>query len=142
MQTFLPHPRLWTSPECLDYRRLGKQRVETFQILNALDKRSAGEKGGWINHPATKMWEGHKDALTLYGIMACKIWQNKGYEDNMCGPIIGHSDLVHTLTWKPNLPGKSIHILSDFELEVKMPPWFGDPDFHKGPSRETLTEGL
>ena len=37
MQTFLPYPNFADSLDCLDYRRLGKQRVEAFQIINALE---------------------------------------------------------------------------------------------------------
>ena len=39
MQTFLPFPDFVASARSLDRLRLGKQRVETLQILNALDKR-------------------------------------------------------------------------------------------------------
>jgi len=35
MQTFLPYPDFLQSLQSLDNKRLGKQRVETFQILNA-----------------------------------------------------------------------------------------------------------
>ena len=60
MQTFLPYDDFVLSLDCLDYRRLGKQRVEAMQLLNAMKR----EKGGWINHPATKMWRGYEKALT------------------------------------------------------------------------------
>jgi len=36
MQTFLPFPDFKKSASCLDYKRLGKQRVEGLQILNAI----------------------------------------------------------------------------------------------------------
>ena len=36
MQTFLPYPDFKKSASCLDYKRLGKQRVEGLQILNAI----------------------------------------------------------------------------------------------------------
>ena len=35
MQTFLPYPDFARSARCLDNRRLGKQRVESYQILRA-----------------------------------------------------------------------------------------------------------
>ena len=35
MQTFLPLPSMGDSVRCLDDKRLGKQRVEAFQILKA-----------------------------------------------------------------------------------------------------------
>ena len=38
MQTFLPYSDFIKSAKCLDYRRLGKQRVEAWQIYNTLKK--------------------------------------------------------------------------------------------------------
>ncbi len=35
MQTFIPEPDLYQSVRVLDRQRLGKQRVETLQIMNA-----------------------------------------------------------------------------------------------------------
>lgn len=77
MQTFLPYPSFKQSAEALDYRRLGKQRVETLQLLQAL----FGEKKGWLNHPAAKMWKGHTNALVLYGVAMCREWKERGYKD-------------------------------------------------------------
>ena len=49
MQTFLPYKSFKQSLQSLDYRRLGKQRVEAFQILNVLLGRT--ETKGWsLNH--------------------------------------------------------------------------------------------
>ena len=42
MQTFLPYPSFDASAKVLDYRRLGKQRVEAYQILNTITGKSAG----------------------------------------------------------------------------------------------------
>ena len=36
MQTFLPHSSFKDTFKVLDYKRLGKQRVEAHQILNIL----------------------------------------------------------------------------------------------------------
>jgi hypothetical protein len=68
VNTFLPFPQFTKSAQALDYKRLGKQRVEAWQILQAL----RGETKGWTNHPATKMWRGHEKALCEYGIAICK----------------------------------------------------------------------
>ena len=47
MQTFLPTKNIRTTAKQLDYRRLGKQRVECKQILNALspdyDRKGMGQ---------------------------------------------------------------------------------------------------
>lgn len=79
MQTFLPLPNYADSARILDYRRLGKQRVETKQILLAMAKTS----GGWVNHPATKMWRGHEVELCTYGIAMCEEWIRRGYKDSL-----------------------------------------------------------
>lgn len=80
MQTFLPYGADFkrTAQE-LDYRRLGKQRVEAFQILQAL----RGISKGWRNHPATKMWDGYEIALCHYGMIMCKEWIKRGYKDTL-----------------------------------------------------------
>ena len=56
MQTFLPYRDFKQSFRVLDYRRLGKQRVEAHQVLNVLLGRTT--TGGWRNHPITRMWDG------------------------------------------------------------------------------------
>jgi hypothetical protein len=38
VQTFLPYPDFERTAEVLDDRRLGKQRVEVLQILNAIHR--------------------------------------------------------------------------------------------------------
>lgn len=78
MQTFLPYPSFDESARVLDYRRLGKQRVECEQILNAL------ESGiGWIHHPATKMWKGFENSLIEYQLIIIGEWLDRGYRNNM-----------------------------------------------------------
>lgn len=79
MQTFLPSADFSLSASLLDYRRLGKQRVECKQILLALDKTS----GGWVNHPAVKMWRGHRASLAYYGFVMCSEWIARGYNDSL-----------------------------------------------------------
>ena len=78
MNTFLPYPDFKQSAQCLDNKRLGKQRVEAFQILCTL----LGRSGGWASHPAVKMWKGHEAALALYGMEVCKEWIGKGFLDS------------------------------------------------------------
>ena len=78
MQTFLPFPDYNKSAKALDYRRLGKQRVECKQILKALDGSS-----GWKSHPAVLMWKGYEYQLCLYAITICEEWVFRGYKDNL-----------------------------------------------------------
>ena len=77
MQTFLPYPSFAQSAKCLDSRRLGKQRVETLQLLKALTEPAYG----WQNHPATRMWRGYVPALASYGVTICNEWLSRGYRD-------------------------------------------------------------
>lgn len=79
MQTFLPDPRFTVSAAQLDYRRLGKQRVEAFQILETL----AGLTDRWKHHPAVVMWTNCEVTLAKYGLAMCNEWASRGYEDNM-----------------------------------------------------------
>lgn len=80
MQTFIPYgPYFAMGAQALDMKRLGKQRVEAWQILNTL----RGVSKGWANHPAVKMWAGYETALITYGIVHCNEWINRGYKDTL-----------------------------------------------------------
>lgn len=119
MQTFLPYPDFDESARCLDYRRLGKQRVEVLQLLKALAtgpvQRVPLGSGfinrvtPWHNHPAAKMWKGHEDSLVYYGLAMCEEWIRRGYKDTCSGKIFSH-----------------LNMFSEFHI----PKWFGDPAFH------------
>lgn len=80
MQTFLPFPDFAESARCLDSRRLGKQRVEVLQILNAIQDPA---KKGWKHHPCTLMWREHVPALIRYGVAICDEWTRRGYRDTV-----------------------------------------------------------
>jgi Pyrimidine dimer DNA glycosylase len=79
MQTFLPYADYNYSASALDYKRLGKQRVEAKQIFGALER----TEGGWVNHPAVTMWRSYEYSLALYGIAICEEWIARGYNDNL-----------------------------------------------------------
>ncbi len=78
MQTFLPYPDFKKSLQTLDYRRLGKQRVEAYQIIRAIKY-----GGGYSNHPAVKMWRGHINALKHYYNIALEEWISRGFKNRM-----------------------------------------------------------
>lgn len=108
MQTFLPIPSFKDSAQLLDYKRLGKQRVEAKQILQCL----LGEGSlAWRNHPAVKMWKGCEQSLALYGITICQEWINRGYKDSLL----------------PFFESKY-----NYELSAKQgkPNWLGNEEFH------------
>lgn len=79
MQTFLPDHSYIISAKILDRQRLGKQRVEAYQILRAL----RGESKGWVNHPATRMWRGYERSLIFYTTTMCDEWIARGYKDSI-----------------------------------------------------------
>jgi hypothetical protein len=106
MQTFLPHKSFRESAECLDMKRLGKQRVEVLQLLNSFHKPNYK---GWKNHPAREMWRGYENALALYGMVVCEVWLERGYKDTCWGKINAYYDKS-----KPTI----------------MPSWFGMQDLH------------
>jgi hypothetical protein len=86
MQTFVPYSDFAESAYVLDYRRLGKQRVETMQILNAI---VFNRSHGWRHHPATKMWENNPNGLAAYGVAICREWIGRGYRDTCLEKISG-----------------------------------------------------
>lgn len=85
MQTFLISPVYYETAKILDFRRLGKQRVETFQILQILiaKREYPNKKIAWENHPIVHAWRGHEYQLCKYGIEICKEWIRRGYKDTM-----------------------------------------------------------
>lgn len=108
MQTFLPYPDYTASAQTLDRMRLGKQRVETLQILKTL----TGASSGWSTHPAVRMWEGYEDALLAYGLTVCKVWTDKGYKDTCADKM------------------RNLHTPATGASSLALPPWHGHEPFH------------
>jgi hypothetical protein len=79
MQTFLPYPCFVATAKVLDYRRLGKQRIEARQIVDALGRKSKG----WAQHPVARMWDGYELALMRYFNVISREWIERGYQHNM-----------------------------------------------------------
>lgn len=107
MQTFLPYPDLRASCVVLDDRRLGKQRVETFQILRALTWPSYA----WKNHPAVRMWRGFVPGLVEYGLESCREWTRRGYADSVAEQLVAWTG------------GRE-------PVGAPLPPWFGLEPLH------------
>ncbi len=100
MITFLPYADFELSASVLDWRRLGKQRVECLQLLKAL-------RDPTNRHPACVMWRGFASALVEYGRAICDEWTSRGYEDSCRNKMAAYLD-----------------------GPVVMPKWFGEPNFH------------
>src|SRR4051812_49440877 len=85
MQTFVPVADFEESARLLDSPRLGKQRVETLQILRALELPDYG----WANHPAVLMWRGRPPALVGHGPAVGRGWGGGGVAHTTPGPDAG-----------------------------------------------------
>jgi len=108
MQTFVPEASFIDSVRVLDRQRLGKQRVETFQIMKAL----AGLSKGWVNHPATRMWRGYEAALLVYQYDTVEEWKRRGYKDT----CFAKTQAVYDMFFD--------------NINVVMPHWWGDNRVH------------
>ena len=106
MQTFLPYSDFNKTASVLDWRRLGKQRVEAKQVLLTIDR--GDDAKGWRNHPAVNMWRGYETALAYYGAAICLEWIERGYNDTQ-------------LDWFRERIGNNI---------IHLPPWLGDDRLH------------
>ena len=118
MQTFLPYPDFRRSARSLDRRRLGKQRVETLQVLRGLTRPGYG----WRHHPAVKMWAGYEEALVRYGLEVCAAWCEAGLADTCAGSLT--TELATACGVR--------HVRDQRELAAagELPPWLGRQDFH------------
>lgn len=129
MITFLPYSDFELCAKCLDDRRLGKQRLETFDILvnNNLEKitpeiihyrlpikRQTG--------PAFEMWSNYSPALVAYGIAICKEWIDRGFKDTTINRISSFGTLY------PGLAFMQSYLTKYAPKEI--PYWLGDPQLH------------
>jgi len=121
MQTFLPYPDFAKSAAALDWRRLGKQRVEARQIIETL----IGVSKGWANHPAVKMWHGHEAALALYLKAIIEEWIRRGYRNE--AQFVTVLDDWHVAVHFGGRPGI---VLGSCSGHITNPSWFGDEAFH------------
>ena len=119
MQTFLPYADFAATARVLDRRRLGKQRVEAIQVLRALTVPGYG----WRRHPAALMWTGYEEALVRYGLEICRRWCALGHGDTCAATLV--ADLAEATGVRS--PRDQDRLAEAGEL----PPWLGDPDFHR-----------
>lgn len=115
MQTFLPFADFRSSAAALDDRRLGKQRVETLQVMRALTIPGYG----WQHHPVTTMWRGYRPALMAYQDAVCAEWTGRGFADTC-----REKTLVDL--------GADPDDLRAYERGTfPLPPWIGDEAVHR-----------
>jgi hypothetical protein len=129
MQTFLPFADFADSSAVLDNRRLGKQRVETFQILRAL----TWPGYAWKNHPAVRMWRGFVPALVAYGLANCAEWVARGCADSVRPSLLAFTgdrepdvaELARRGELPPWLGADALHLSHRSALLRKDPTWYG-----------------
>lgn len=119
MQTFLPYPDFLQTAGVLDARRLGKQRVETIQVLRALTVPGYG----WRHHRAATMWAGYEEALVRYGLDICDVWCAAGKADTCAATLV--ADLTQSTGM--GTPRSQEELTAAGEI----PPWLGDKAFHR-----------
>jgi hypothetical protein len=118
MQTFLPFPGFTESAGALDLKRLGKQRVETIQVLRALTVPGYG----WRHHPAAAMWAGYEEGLVRYGLDICEIWCRQGRADTCA------TTLAVDLTAATGLT--TVRTQQELAEAGELPLWLGEAAFH------------
>ncbi|RWZ58486.1 hypothetical protein ELQ92_14380 [Labedella populi] len=127
MQTFLPYADFERSARALDTKRLGKQRVETLQVMRALTV----EGYGWRHHPVAKMWRGHRPSLMVYQDATCTEWERRGFADT-CREKTLAVLAIPSLLSRQNLRVPVIDELLAYELgQTPPPPWLGREDIHE-----------
>lgn len=119
MQTFLPYPDFEASARVLDARRLGKQRVEALQILNALTVPGHG----WRNHPAVLMWKGYEEALVRYALAMVEVWCELGFNDTCAAKV--------TDALRERVGVSPVRTQAELAAADALPPWLGDEAFHR-----------
>ena len=128
MQVFVPELDFLSIAKVLDYRRLGKQRVETFQILRA----NLDLTAGWKNHPASRMWAGNLAGLSAYGVAMCEEWKARGYKDTTLEKIVAlvEPDASDLPDWwgRPDIVESHRSNLIRKAPEFYRPVWVDTPD--------------
>jgi hypothetical protein len=124
MQTFLPYRDFRASAEVLDSPRLGKQRVETLQVLRALEL----PEYGWRNHPAVVMWRGRLPALVRYGLTMAQVWTERGFGDTTAAQMAEFAPEVADLSQE------------ELTADGHMPSWLGREDVHMSHRSRLITK--
>jgi hypothetical protein len=120
VQTFLPYPDFEASARSLDPPRLGKQRVEALQVLNAL---TIPGRRGWQHHPVVLMWKGYEEALVRYCLDVCRVWCELGYNDTCADKV--------TDALRERLGVEHVRTQAELAAAGALPPWIGDDAVHR-----------
>ncbi len=134
VNTFFVDENVEVTAKVLDYKRLGKQRVEAMQIIKVLSdpnlyvwvdkdhgKTLVKTKIPWSNHPATIMWQGYLNALKYYFNVMTQEWVAQGYKNTI--PLYEVTQPIEMPPWSK---WKCVHYSHQASLTRK------DPKFYMG----------
>ena len=129
MQVFLPYPDLRASVCCLDPKRLGNQIYREAKTLIT---------GGWPNHPAAKIWAGHKLALAnycLYGLE--ELWDRGRYYPKWIEFFTQIRNTTPATGLPPIIGYAPFHSGHRAALLAKDPEWYSQFDWTETPEPDT-----
>jgi hypothetical protein len=113
MQTFLAYADFNESAAVLDNKRLNKQLLEGRQIYQIISQNRTN--GGWVNHPAVKMWRHYDNAFFNYLTAIKNECDNRNIKtDKNWDAIIS----LHNSNWNRG-------------SGVVSPPWLNDERVHQ-----------
>jgi hypothetical protein len=115
MQTFLPFIDFRLCAMCLDEKRLRKQHVECYQIINTIEK-----GGAWKNHPAVVMWTPYKECLKYYANLMKDEILKRGFKSEK----IKYYKLADDFEFPKWLGDKRIHVSQQSNLMRKLPEYY------------------
>ncbi len=124
IQTFLPYADFDRCAVVLDNMRLGKQRVETLQIMqvllglrwnNTVGQIESFVPRGWRTHPAVLMWREYEASLAAYQDATCREWTSRGFSD----------------TCRRKTNGLLVAAHGNEPPVLQTPPWLGDEALHR-----------
>lgn len=151
MQTFLPYADYGQSAASLDQKRLGKQRVEAYQVLlqltgiNMVDFPTWEPRVGRWNHPAMAMWAGHEVELVEYIKACCDEWTSRGYRDSCRAKSEFVLEIARDDSWSTERPAwigiEEIHRTHRSNLLRKDPEFYLSrfPEICRSPARTSLS---
>jgi len=117
MQTFLPSSDFAECARALDSSRLGNQCYRESWTLY---------RGGWPNHPASKMWQGHWNFFAIYNLALVREMRSRGR---------WRKDVIRR--WATNWFN-----VRTSEPDTGPPEWFGREDIHSSHRAVLLYKGL
>ena len=116
VNVFITSTNLEECARNLDYRRLGKQRLECIEII---------EGDSWKNHPCYLMWKNNKEALKIYFNHILREWISRGFQNSLAFYSIDESKAqFYDITYDENTYLTTISNPKINENSILFPKWF------------------